>query len=615
LISREWYRFLLNLFNLTGGGSNPVSITDLMVGPTFTTAESQIAELQKAIQGLELTPPPAVLGDTLNVVLRRLQDLELGPSLSGLVSDIANLQRQIQNAAVTPSDSALRSDIANLQRQVQNAAVAPSDSALVSEVANLKTAIQALEQSQPVIPTILPTNLGTVTSVDVSGGSTGLTFSGGPITTAGTITMAGTLGVANGGTGASSLASAGIVTITGTQTISGQKNFTNYTNTFLGTTYSTSDGGSGSNAYLGENLAYAIVGGVNGVVLASGSTYPGTGRFVADPNTFRPFANNVYALGTSLFRYTTVYAQDLNLTGAVTAGAWNGSTIGVAYGGTGTTTPSLVAGSNISISGSWPNQTITASSSGGTVTSVTASSPLASSGGTTPNISFTGTLAASNGGTGATSLTGAGIVTLTDSQVITGQKNLTSFTNTFLGTAYATSDGGTGSNAYFGENLAYAVIGGVNGVVFASGSSFPGTGRFVADPNTFRPFADNVYALGTGSFRYTVVYATTGTINTSDATQKQQVRELNEAERRVAKTIKGLIRAFKWNEAVESKGDGARIHIGVMAQEVAAAFAAEGLDASKYGLFCQDTWTTLDGSQTRFGVRYEELLAFVIAAL
>ena len=46
---------------------------------------------------------------------------------------------------------------------------------------------------------------GTVTSVDVSGGTTGLTFSGGPIVGAGTITMAGTLDVDNGGTGATSL--------------------------------------------------------------------------------------------------------------------------------------------------------------------------------------------------------------------------------------------------------------------------------------------------------------------------------------------------------------------------------------------------------------------------
>lgn len=44
--------------------------------------------------------------------------------------------------------------------------------------------------------------LGTVTSVDVSGGTTGLTTSGGPVTSSGTITLAGTLAVANGGTGA-----------------------------------------------------------------------------------------------------------------------------------------------------------------------------------------------------------------------------------------------------------------------------------------------------------------------------------------------------------------------------------------------------------------------------
>ena len=42
---------------------------------------------------------------------------------------------------------------------------------------------------------------GTVTSVDVSGGTTGLTTSGGPVTGSGTITLAGTLAVVNGGTG------------------------------------------------------------------------------------------------------------------------------------------------------------------------------------------------------------------------------------------------------------------------------------------------------------------------------------------------------------------------------------------------------------------------------
>jgi len=49
---------------------------------------------------------------------------------------------------------------------------------------------------------------GTVTSVDVSGGTTGLSFSGGPVTTSGTITLSGTLDLDNGGTGATTAAGA-----------------------------------------------------------------------------------------------------------------------------------------------------------------------------------------------------------------------------------------------------------------------------------------------------------------------------------------------------------------------------------------------------------------------
>ena len=49
---------------------------------------------------------------------------------------------------------------------------------------------------------------GTVTSVNVSGGTTGLTATGGPVTTSGTITLGGTLDVDNGGTGATTAANA-----------------------------------------------------------------------------------------------------------------------------------------------------------------------------------------------------------------------------------------------------------------------------------------------------------------------------------------------------------------------------------------------------------------------
>lgn len=74
---------------------------------------------------------------------------------------------------------------------------------------------------------------GTVTSVDVSGGTTGLTTSGGPITVSGTITLAGTLNVANGGTGATTLT--GYVKGNGTSAMSASTTIPNTDITGLGT--------------------------------------------------------------------------------------------------------------------------------------------------------------------------------------------------------------------------------------------------------------------------------------------------------------------------------------------------------------------------------------------
>ena len=88
---------------------------------------------------------------------------------------------------------------------------------------------------------------------------------------------------------------------------------------------------------------------------------------------------------------TLTNATGLPLTTGVTG------TLPVANGGSGTSTPALVAGSGVSISGSWPNQTISATGSGGTVTSVTGTAPVVSSGGNTPAISMAAATASVNG--------------------------------------------------------------------------------------------------------------------------------------------------------------------------------------------------------------------------
>ena len=147
-----------------------------------------------------------------------------------------------------------------------------------------------------------------------------------------------------------------------------------------------------------------------------------------------------------------------------------------------------------------------------------------------------------------------------------------------------------------------------SGIFFGTNSVLPSTGTALSD---------NAKSMGNASWRWSVIYAGTGTINTSDAYLKQDEQLLTEAERKVAVAIKGLIRTFRFKDAVAEKGAAARIHIGVMAQSVRDAFIAEGLDANRYAMFCSDTWVDEETNEekTRLGIRYDELLAFVIAAL
>lgn len=151
------------------------------------------------------------------------------------------------------------------------------------------------------------------------------------------------------------------------------------------------------------------------------------------------------------------------------------------------------------------------------------------------------------------------------------------------------------------------------------------------------PVTDNARSLGEASFRWSVIYAGTGTINTSDAREKDWRGGMDDAELRVAKRLSKLIGIFRWREAIDKKGNDARLHAGVKAQDVIAAFESEGLDPFRYGVVCYDEWQETpeikspildeDGNETgefeitepyqaagnRYGVRYDELWAFIAA--
>ncbi|NDC42469.1 MAG: tail fiber domain-containing protein, partial [Chitinophagia bacterium] len=206
-----------------------------------------------------------------------------------------------------------------------------------------------------------------------------------------------------------------------------------------------------------------------------------------------------------------------------------------------------------------------------------------------------GTWAAISGGSGTvTSVTaGSGLSggTITTSGTIslnTSNSNTWSATQTFSSAVQTNTINANGGNITLASTVAVV----------------PSVG--------FAPTVDGSYFLGGASLRWNTVYAVTGTINTSDENQKQDIRPLNEAELRVAVKLKGLIRAFKFKDAVTAKGDKARIHVGVIAQQVASAFESEGLDAAEYGLFCLDV---LEDQTEQLGIRYDELLVFIISAL
>ena len=153
---------------------------------------------------------------------------------------------------------------------------------------------------------------------------------------------------------------------------------------------------------------------------------------------------------------------------------------------------------------------------------------------------------------------------------------------------------------------------------------------------------DNAIDLGFASSRFDDVHATNGTIQTSDENEKQDIASLTSAEINAAKAISKLFKTYKWKDKVTAKGDAARTHTGVVAQEVQKAMTDAGLDATKYAFWCSDTWweveetiTDDDGKKhtgmmsyqtekdapegatkrTRLGVRYPELMSFVLASI
>lgn len=109
---------------------------------------------------------------------------------------------------------------------------------------------------------------------------------------------------------------------------------------------------------------------------------------------------------------------------------------------------------------------------------------------------------------------------------------------------------------------------------------------------TLEPLVDNVTGLGKADKRFTQLAATTATINTSDARFKTVLRPFTDDELDAIGEVQTGI--YQWLDAVAIKGeDGARLHAGAIAQQLATAMAARGLDASRYAWWCADPVTDM----------------------
>lgn len=115
------------------------------------------------------------------------------------------------------------------------------------------------------------------------------------------------------------------------------------------------------------------------------------------------------------------------------------------------------------------------------------------------------------------------------------------------------------------------------------------TARWCVDHNgNFVPMGDGGYDIGWGSGRVRNIYATNGSINTSDARMKNDVRAMSDPETEAAKAIAKEIGFWTWKEQADMND--VREHCGLTVQRAMEIMESFGLEPFKYGFICYDKW-------------------------
>ena len=391
MVSREWYRFFLNLFNLAGNGGNQTSLDDLQIGPppipdsgggggggsgTVTSVNMTVPT------GLTVTGNPVTTAGTLAVTYSAGYTIPTTTKQSEW--DTAYAERLQWDGGATNLVAATGRTSLGATTVGGNFFTLPNPSAITFVQINADNTITTMDA--PTFRTAIGagTGAGSVTSVSGTGTVSGITLSG-TVTTSGSLTLGGTLAVTPSDFSSQAAntflaapnGSAGVPTFRTIVAADVPTLNQNTTGTAANVTGVVAFANGGTGQTTRQDAMDALAGAVT-----SGQYLRGNGTDVvmsaiqaADVPTL-----NQNTTGTAS-NVTGVVAVANGGTGLSSTPANGALDIG---NGTGFTRATLTAGTGVSVSNGAGS--ITIANTG--VTSVTGTSPVVSSGGATPAISL-----------------------------------------------------------------------------------------------------------------------------------------------------------------------------------------------------------------------------------
>lgn len=191
----------------------------------------------------------------------------------------------------------------------------------------------------------------------------------------------------------------------------------------------------------------------------------------------------------------------------------------------------------------------------------------------------------------ATKLQGGTVNILTSSSSIAGTMTVTGASSS----GYAIQLNSYGALRLVASGGTLHLQGG-NGEVIDLGDGYIGAGR------TIRPAGDNAYSLGLAGWRWSAVYAATGTIQTSDRQYKTNINyDLSNYD--------ALFDALKPASFMFTDGTSGRTHVGMVSQDIEEALAECGLSSQDFAGFVK--------AETEHGyaycLRYDEFIGLLVS--